>query len=166
MHKVIVMGVAGCGKSTLSAGIATALDCPLIEGDDHHLPESKSKMRRGVALQDRDREPWLDRLAELMSGNPGDVVLTCSALKRRYRDRLRARVPTLRFVYIGIDEAQAADRVRSRSGHLFPDSLVASQFQTLESPVGERGVFCVQASQLLQAQVDAVTHWLLETESP
>lgn len=166
MHKLIVMGVAGCGKSTLGAGIATALECPLIEGDDHHLPESKAKMRKGIALQDSDREPWLDRLAELMSAQGGDLVLTCSALKRRYRDRLRARVPGLRFVFIDIDEVQAADRARSRSGHFFPDTLVASQFEALESPVGERGVLSVPASQPLQAQVDAVTHWLIETELP
>jgi gluconokinase len=164
MHKLIVMGVAGCGKSTLGAGIATALDCPLIEGDDHHLPESKAKMRKGIALQDSDREPWLDRLGELMSEYSGDVVLTCSALKRRYRDRLRARVPALKFVFIDIDEAQASERVRSRSGHFFAGSLVASQFEALESPVGEPRVLSVPASQPLQAQVDAVTHWLLETE--
>ena len=164
MHKLIVMGVAGCGKSTLGAGIATALACLLIEGDDHHLPESKAKMRKSIALQDSDREPWLNRLAELMSAHSGDVVLTCSALKRRYRDRLRKHVPGLKFVFIDIDETQASERVRSRSGHFFADSLVASQFEALESPVGEPGVLSVPASQPLQAQVDAVTHWLLETE--
>ncbi len=160
MHKLIVMGVAGCGKSTLGAAIATALGCPLIEGDDHHLPESQAKMRRGIALQDHDREPWLDHLGELMSAQPGDVVLTCSALKRRYRDRLRARVPALKFVFIEIDEAQAALRVRSRAGHLFPDTLVASQFEALESPAGEPDVLCVPASESLPAQVGSVTRWL------
>jgi gluconokinase len=164
MHKLIVMGVAGCGKSTLAAGVATALDCPLIEGDDHHLPESKAKMRKGIALQDSDREPWLDRLGQLMSEYSGDVVLTCSALKRHYRDRLRARVPALKFVHIDIDEAEAAERVRSRTGHLFPDTLVSSQFEALESPAGEPGVFSVPASKPLQAQVNAVVHWLNETE--
>ncbi len=164
MNKLIVMGVAGCGKSTLGAAIATALACPLIEGDDHHLPESQAKMRNGIALQDSDREPWLDHLGELMSGQPGDVVLTCSALKRHYRDRLRARVPGVKFVFIDIDEAQAAMRVHSRSGHLFPGSLVASQFEALESPVGEPGVLRVPASQPLPPQVNAVTHWLTEME--
>ena len=166
MHKLIVMGVAGCGKSTLGAGIATALDCALIEGDDHHLPESKAKMGDGIALQDSDREPWLDRLGAMMSAHSGDVVLTCSALKRRYRDRLRAHVPGLEFVFVDIDEAQASERVRSRAGHFFADNLVASQFEALESPVGEPGVLSVPATLPLQAQVDAVTRWLLETESP
>ena len=121
-------------------------------------------MRKGIALQDSDREPWLDRLGELMSEYGGDVVLTCSALKRRYRDRLREHVPGLKFVFIDIDEAQASERVSSRSGHFFADSLVASQFEALESPVCEPAVLSVPASQPLQAQVDAVTHWLLETE--
>ena len=120
MHKLIVMGVSGCGKSTLGAGIATALECPLIEGDDHHLPESKAKMRKGIALQDSDREPWLDRLAELMSAHSGDVVLTCSALKRRYRDRLRARVPGIKFVFIDIDEAQAPSACARARGISLP----------------------------------------------
>ena len=160
LHKLVVMGVSGCGKSTLGAGVALALGCPLIEGDDYHLPESQAKMRQGIALQDSDREPWLDRLGALIAEQSGAAVATCSALKRRYRDRLRAQVPELRFVFADISEAEAARRVTSRHDHLFPPSLVASQFAALESPVGEPGVLRVDATQSPQAQLDAVIAWL------
>jgi gluconokinase len=160
MHKVVVMGVAGSGKSTLAARLAYALACPLIEGDDFHLDESQEKMRNGIPLEDSDREPWLTRLGQLMVSRPGDQVLTCSALKRRYRDLLRSCVPGLLFVYIDIDVASAAQRVGSRSGHLFPKSLVTTQFAALESPAGEEGVFEVSAQITPQQQVDAVLQWL------
>jgi gluconokinase len=159
-HKLIVMGVSGCGKSTLGAGVALALGCPLIEGDAFHLPESRAKMRQGIALQDSDREPWLDRLGQLIAEQRGAAVATCSALKRRYRDRLREQVPGLCFVFADIAEADAARRVRSRPDHLFPASLVASQFADLESPVGEPGVLRVDAALGPQAQLDAVIDWL------
>jgi len=100
MTKLVVMGVAGSGKSALAARLAEALSCPLIEGDDFHPKESQDKMRNGIALDDADREPWLARLGELMASRPGSQVLTCSALKRRYRERLRLFVPELLFVYI------------------------------------------------------------------
>ena len=167
MHKLIVMGVSGCGKSTLGAGVALALGCPLIEGDDFHLPESQAKMRHGIALQDSDREPWLDRVGEVLDEQRGAAVATCSALKRRYRERLRAKVPGLRFVFVDIAEADATRRVSSRPGHLFPASLVESQFAALESPVGEPGVLRVDAALAPQAQLDAVIHWLaLPARSP
>src|SRR5438105_5755087 len=160
VHKLIVMGVAGCGKSTLGAGLALALGCALIEGDDYHLPESQAKMREGIALQDSDRAPWLDRVGQVLQEQRGTAVATCSALKRRYRDRLRAQVPGLRFVFVDIAEADAARRVGSRPAHLFPASLVASQFAALESPVGEPGVLRVDAALPPQAQLDAVIGWL------
>jgi gluconokinase len=160
MHKLVAMGVSGSGKSTLAAAVARALGCEAIEGDEHHLPASQEKMRRGIALQDSDREPWLDHLGELMAARAGTVVLTCSALKRSYRERLRARVPGLLFVYVEIDEAVAAERVRQRAGHFFPADLVASQFQALEPPTGEPGVLAVAATLPPQAQLDAVLQWL------
>lgn len=159
-HKVVVMGVAGCGKSTLGAAVARELDCPLIEGDDFHLPPSRAKMRAGIALQDSDREPWLDRVGRFIAQQGGATVATCSALKRRYRERLRAQVPGLLFVFMDITESDAARRVHARPQHMFPASLVSSQFEALESPVGEPGVLRVDATQTVQAQVDAVMSWL------
>jgi len=160
VNKLVVMGVAGSGKSTLGARLAQVLACPIIEGDDFHLPQSQQKMREGIALADSDREPWLDRLGEMMNRRGGDVVLTCSALKRSYRERLRSIVPGLRFVFIDIDVATAAERVGSRAAHLFPRSLVASQFSALEPPRDEPGVVIVSAQDPLQQQVDAVIAWL------
>ena len=163
MNKLVVMGVAGSGKSTLAARLAQALACPMFEGDDFHLPASQDKMRNGIPLSDSDREPWLDRLGQLMMWRSGDVVLTCSALKRSYRERLRALVPGLQFVFIDIDVATASERVASRSGHLFPKSLVTSQFSALEPPLGEAGLIAVSAQATLQQQVDAVLRWLSTT---
>lgn len=159
-YKVVVMGVAGCGKSTLAQGLAQALGGLLIEGDEHHLPLSQAKMRQGQPLTDADREPWLDRLAALLAAHPGHAVLSCSALKRQYRERLRAQVPGLRFVFIDIAPAEALRRVASRQGHEFPPSLVTSQFEALESPGSETGVLNVAATQAHADQLDAVTRWL------
>jgi gluconokinase len=160
MHKLVVMGVSGCGKSTLGAGVALALGRRLIEGDDFHLPESQAKMRQGIPLQDSDRELWLDRVGQLIAEQQGPGVATCSALKRRYRERLRAHVPGLLFVFADITESDADRRVSARADHLFPASLVASQFEALESPVGEPGVLRVDTALAPQAQVDAVVSWL------
>lgn len=160
MSKLVVMGVSGCGKSTLAAEIARALGAVLIEGDQHHLPASREKMRLGIALDDGDREPWLDELGRLVARGEGPVVLTCSALKRAYRQRLRHAVPSLRFVYIEIDEAAAMQRVRVRSHHFFPASLVADQFRTLESPLGEAGTLAVDGECSIETQLDLVLMWL------
>jgi gluconokinase len=134
---LVVMGVAGCGKSSLGAALAAALALPLIEGDDHHSAESRAKMSRGIALDDADRAGWLDRLgAELArhAAQDGGAVLSCSALKRAYRDRLRAACPGLRFVFLELDRDEALRRVASRATHFFSSSLVDSQFATLERP--------------------------------
>jgi gluconokinase len=158
--KLLVMGVAGSGKSTLAAALAFELRATLIEGDDHHLPQSQHKMRNGIPLQDADRDPWLGRLGDLLAAEPGPAVLTCSALKRRYRERLRTAVPTLRTVYIDITPDASRARVAARPGHLFPAGLVASQFETLEVPTGEPGVLQLPASHAPSDQLQAVLRWL------
>jgi gluconokinase len=163
VHKIVVMGVAGCGKSLVGAHLAQALGCAILEGDDFHPDPNKMKMRSGIPLDDADREPWLAQLGAEMAARDGSAVLSCSALKRRYRDQLRACVPRLKFVYIEIDLATAAQRVGARSEHLFPRSLVSSQFATLESPAGEPGVIVVSALLPPTAQVDAVLRWLEPT---
>lgn len=144
---LVVMGVAGCGKSSLGAALAQALGVPLIEGDDFHSPASREKMRHGVALTDEDRAGWLDTLASQLGSHPNGAVLTCSALKRRYRDRLRTARADLQFVFLDISPALAQARVAERGdNHFFSTSLVHSQFATLESPVGEAGVLRLDAS--------------------
>ncbi|WP_092948278.1 gluconokinase [Roseateles sp. YR242] len=152
------MGVAGCGKTSIGAALALRLRWPFIEGDAHHAPTSIAKMQAGQPLTDDDRWGWLDRLGSLLAA-PGPVVLSCSALKRVYRDRLRGFCPPLQFVYIDIDKALALARVTARSsGHIFPASLVESQFATLESPVGEAGVMSVPAEQPLDRQLESIVN--------
>jgi gluconokinase len=158
--KVLVMGVAGSGKSTLAALLARELGATLIEGDDHHLPQSQDKMRRGIALQDADRDPWLGRLGDLLASEVGPAVLACSALKRRYRERLRTAVPALRTVYIDIAPEESRARVAARPDHIFPPGLVASQYDALEVPTGEPAVLRLPAQQAPSAQVHAILHWL------
>jgi gluconokinase len=162
---VVIMGVAGCGKSSLGAQLALALGARLIEGDDHHSAASRDKMRQGIALTDTDRDGWLATLAGLLQAQPRGAVLTCSALKRAYRDRLRAAAPALRFVFLDITPAEAQARVAARAAsHFFNASLVDSQFATLESPLGEPGVLRVDATAQPSAQLAEVTHWLHAAE--
>lgn len=158
--KILVMGVAGCGKSTLAGELSRALGGTLIEGDDHHLPQSQVKMRRGIALQDADREPWLGRLGDLLAAEIGPAVLTCSALKRRHRDRLRKAVPALRTVFIDIAIEDSLQRVANRPDHPFPPELVASQFEALEPPLDEPAVLTIPAHASPQDQLRKVLRWL------
>lgn len=144
---VIVMGVAGCGKSSLGAMLAEGMGVALVEGDDYHSATSREKMRRGIPLTDADREGWLETLGKLLSRSAGGAVLTCSALKKAYRDRLRAAAPDARFLYLEISPEEALRRVAARAGdHFFPTGLVDSQFATLESPVGEAGVLALDGT--------------------
>ncbi len=158
---LVVMGVSGCGKSSLGQALAADLGLPLIEGDDFHPEANIRKMQSGTPLNDQDRAGWLIRLGEELASRSGGAVLTCSALKRAYRDRLRAAVPGLRFVFMQIDKSEALARVQARSAvHIFPASLVDSQFQTLESPVGEPGVLSVPATSPLAQSAASVRAWL------
>jgi len=157
---VVVMGVAGCGKSAVGERIAQALGLPMVEGDEFHPASNIDKMSRGLALDDQDRAGWLDRLAAELGGHSAGAVLTCSALKRSYRDRLRAAAPGLRFVHLQLSQAEALRRVQARGGHFYPPSLVASQFEALEDPAGEPGVLGVDACAPLDAVAVQVLEWL------
>ena len=158
---VVFMGVSGCGKSSLAAAVSADLGLPLVEGDDYHPEDSRAKMQRGIALTDADRSRWLDTLAGILESQPGGIVLTCSALKRAYRERLRRASPGLRFVFMEVDWDEAQRRVEARAdNHFFPPGLVASQFATLESPLGEQGVLRVQASAPIAELNAEVTRWL------
>jgi gluconokinase len=160
---VVVMGVAGCGKSAVGERIAQALGLPLIEGDAFHPDPNIEKMRRGLPLDDTDRAGWLQRLVEELRRHPAGAVLTCSALKRAYRDTLRSGAPDLRFIHLSLSQAQALERVAARDGHFYPPSLVASQFEALQDPSGERGVLCVDATLALEAVASEAITWLART---
>lgn len=156
---LVVMGVAGCGKSTLAARAAQRLGLPLVEGDDFHSPASVAKMRAGEPLTDADRAGWLARLADELAARPAGAVLSCSALKRAYRDRLRAASPGLRFAYLELSPALAHARVQARQAHFFPDALIESQFATLEPPLGEPGVLVLDAQGAPEDLAAAIGAW-------
>jgi gluconokinase len=158
--RIVIMGVAGCGKSSLGAAVAAAEGLPLIEGDDFHSAASRDKMSRGIPLTDEDRAQWLEVLGAQLAAHAQGVVLTCSALKRAYRERLRAAAPGLRFVFLEIAPDAAQQRVAGRGSHFFSASLVDSQFATLESPVGEPGVLRVDALEALDHLQRRVGAWL------
>ncbi len=161
MDRLVVMGVSGCGKSSIGAAVALALGVPLIEGDDFHPPANVAKMAAGIALDDADRQQWLAVLATELAAFPAGAVLTCSALKRSYRDVLRSTNPGLRFVHLRISPNDALQRVAARAGeHMFPPSLVDSQFAALESPAGEPGVLEAQATDPIDSLTRQITTWM------
>ena len=133
----VVMGVSGSGKSLIGAALARALGIEFVEGDEYHPPENVERMSRGIPLTDDDREGWLRALAmrirEAKDTGTG-LVMTCSALKRSYRDVLRAEAGELRFVFLRGPRALIAERLAGRRGHFMPASLLDSQFATLEEP--------------------------------
>jgi carbohydrate kinase (thermoresistant glucokinase family) len=133
--RLIVMGVSGCGKSTMAAALSERLGLDMVDGDDLHLPESVAKMRAGIALQDADRWPWLDRIGQYLAQaqEPGRVV-ACSALKRVYRDRIREQAGDVCFVFLDGDFDLIEQRMRQRVGHYMQPGLLDSQFRTLEKP--------------------------------
>lgn len=162
---LVVMGVSGCGKSTLAAAVARSHAAVLVEGDSHHCAANLDKMRSGVALTDADRAGWLDDLAAELQRHSEPIVLTCSALRSTYRDRLRAASRGLRFVFLDIDREAAMKRVVARAAtHFFSASLVDSQIATLESPVEEPGVLRVDATAPLAQLQDEVSAWLRQQD--
>ena len=158
------MGVAGCGKSSFAAALSQALGWQLIEGDEFHPLENITKMRAGIALTDADRAGWLDVLSDELGRRGSHAVLTCSALKKAYRDRLRQSVPNLRFVHLDLTREQSMARVTQRPGHYFQPALVDSQFAALEKPVLEAGVIMVDATQTIESIQAQVCAWLQTTE--
>ncbi|GAA2265224.1 gluconokinase [Streptomyces atrovirens] len=132
-HVVVVMGVAGTGKTTIGPLLAARFGVPYAEGDDFHPPANIAKMSAGTPLTDDDRWPWLDAIGDWAHGRAGlGGVVSCSALKRSYRDRLRAAAPGVVFVHLSGDRALVEDRMSHRQGHFMPTALLDSQFATLQ----------------------------------
>ena len=129
---LVVMGVSGSGKSTVGAALAQRLRAPFADADDFHPAANVAKMTAGHALDDEDRHPWLEAIGEWLSEHSDGAVVSCSALKRAYRDQLRGHLPTTRFVHLDGSRDVIARRQASRPGHFMPASLLDSQFATLE----------------------------------
>ncbi|MEF9902821.1 gluconokinase [Streptomyces sp. P9-A2] len=132
-HVVVVMGVAGTGKTTIGPLLAARYGVPYAEGDDFHPPANIAKMSAGTPLDDDDRHPWLDAIGAWAHERAGlGGVVSSSALKRSYRDRLRAAAPGVVFVHLTGDRALIEDRMSHREGHFMPTALLDSQFATLQ----------------------------------
>ena len=145
MISIVVMGVAGCGKSTFGQALAKQLNLPWIEGDDFHSVASKAKMAAGTPLDDADRAGWLQTLVQQIQKHPTGCVIGCSSLKQSYRDTLRL-AGHIRFAYLRLTREESQRRVSNRAGHFFSDTLVASQFEALQEPTGELDVTVLDAT--------------------
>ena len=154
--RLIIMGVSGCGKSTMAAALGERLGLDMVDGDDLHLPESVAKMRSGIALQDADRWPWLDQIGQyLAQAHAQGRVVACSALKRAYRDRIREQAGDVCFVFLDGDFELIQKRMHQRVGHYMQPGLLDSQFHTLEKPqVDESDVICLPIHEPVQEMVE------------
>ncbi|WP_050769130.1 gluconokinase [Oceanicola granulosus] len=159
MHPVLlVMGTAGSGKSTLGELLAERLEATFLEGDQFHPEENIARMEAGKPLNDEMRWPWLDRIAEAAADarQTRPVIIACSALKRSYRERLRAGLPGLVTIYPDAPKDLVAERMGSREGHFMPLSLLDSQFDTLEVPGDDEDHIAVSARRPPEEMADAV----------
>lgn len=138
---IVIMGVAGSGKTTVGEGLAARLGWPFRDADEFHPPANVAKMSAGIPLVDEDRWPWLDAIgAALRAARGSGIVVTCSALKRIYRDRIRAAAGRkVTFVLLDGPKALLAERIGNRRGHFMPPSLLDSQLATLERPTPDEG---------------------------
>lgn len=158
----VVMGVSGCGKSMVGEAISAELGMPFVEGDTLHPAANVTKMAKGIPLTDEDRFPWLDRIgAEIAAAGPEGIVISCSSLKRIYRDRLRSFAESrVVFVFLKGSEAVLAERMAARRGHFMPASLLKSQLATLEDPTGEPEVIIIDISpapeQVIASTLEAI----------
>jgi carbohydrate kinase (thermoresistant glucokinase family) len=157
---VIVLGVAGAGKTTIGRALADRYGWRFVDADDHHAPAAIAKMRAGVALTDADRAPWLASLhaiASAVADRRDHIVIACSALKQRYRDVLRGSLRHVRFVYLKADEATFSRRLSERSGHFAGPTLLTSQLADLEEPAD---ALTIDATRPPEEIVDAIAYEL------
>ncbi len=156
----VIMGVSGCGKTTVGRALAKRLGCPFYDGDDFHPPENVAKMASGMPLTDADRAPWLARLHDLLAqelGRGETAVLACSALKKAYRDQLRQGLDGVQFVYLRGDFDLIWERMRTRRDHYMKADMLRSQFADLEEPAGGEALI-IDAAADVPAIVAQILH--------
>jgi gluconokinase len=151
---IVVMGVSGSGKSTVGAALAQRLRVPFADGDDFHPPANVAKMTAGQALDDDDRYPWLEAIGQWLADHPDGGVMSCSALKRKYRDQLRRHCADVEFLHLSGTPEVISKRQASRPGHFMPASLLQSQFATLEPLEPDESGTAIDVDQNIDSIVD------------
>lgn len=158
--RVVIMGPAGNGKSTLGRALALALNVDFVEGDACHPPANVAKMARGEALDDADRLPFLHNVARAMQAGSQDSVAACSALKRSYRDLLRAELGDVLLVLPQVPAAELERRLENRPDHFMPPSLIASQLAALELPQADEQALLLDGQQPTAALIAEIARYL------
>lgn len=158
---LLVMGVSGAGKTTIAQALAARLGWRFLDADDLHPPANHAKMARGEPLDDDDRRPWLEAVAAWMAARRAEgepAVVACSALKRAYRAKLRDGAGAMQIIFIQASADLLEERLKRRTGHFMPPSLLASQFAALEPPTPEEGAIIVDA----HASPEKITEAVME----
>ena len=166
---LVVMGVSGCGKSTVAALLAGRLHWEFEEGDSLHPPANVEKMAAGHPLTDADRMPWLEKVADWIDDRHAadeNGVITCSALKRSYRELLNRRHAGVIFVYLSGSRDLIASRMAARQGHFMPTALLDSQFATLEEPAPDEPAVTIEIGRKPKAIAKAIIAELHLTDVP
>lgn len=154
--KIVVMGVSGCGKSTVGLALAKRRGVPFLEGDSLHPPSNIAAMAAGIALDDAMRLPWLQSIATAIHDQNNGVVASCSALRRKYRDKLRDQGPVF-FVHLSIEIEHARSRMQARSAHFMNPALAESQNASLEPLAEEEWGMTVKADQPIELVIEHVS---------
>jgi gluconokinase len=163
---IVVMGVTGSGKSTLGQALALALGWPFVEGDTLHPPANIARMAAGIPLSDADRIPFLDNVAHAIATRQGNLVISCSALKRAYRDVLRRADPRLLFILPGLTREELQRRLRGRGNHFMPAALLDSQLADLEPPQADEPILQIEGAAPPQQQVAVALAALKRLQTP
>ncbi|MEJ2755391.1 MAG: gluconokinase [Gammaproteobacteria bacterium] len=157
---IVLMGVCGCGKSTIGKALAESLELPFLEGDDFHPPTHIDKMSRAIPLNDEDRWPWLDRLGieiNRLCTARGGVIISCSALKRSYRARISQAANTpMFFIFLNGTRETLLKRLKSRKNHYMPTTLLDSQLSTVETPEADEAALCISCEQPIDKIINTI----------
>ncbi|GAA3635928.1 gluconokinase [Microbacterium awajiense] len=163
--RIVVMGVSAAGKTSVGVAIAARLEVDFQDADDLHPSANRDKMSAGIPLTDADRGPWLDRVGRALAAAPG-LVMACSALRRSYRDRLRAVAPDAVFVHLTGPPALLAARARARTGHFMPPALLVSQLETLEPLAPDEGGVVLDVTASVDDLAESAVRWVLASRAP